>query len=246
MLWFKKKPRDEEPKEADNVKEILESDETEKELDPLSLIDEDDIAEVNQAADYEEQESELDGGDEESELDEEEETDGETEEKPEEIMELTVKLRSLDDLAEVMNARRAGGMQFMRKETLEAFEIREAHIRLARVWGSVSMARECSDAEYGSIMLAMEVIKAPDSVYVIPTLTDAEKKKLIADFCEQKYGTEGKRYAKNPEKFAKFIKENGDASDWKAFAKESMYDLASEFCEKNGIEFSETEEESDD
>ncbi len=163
----------------------------------------------------------------------------------EEIPDITVKINSLDQLAEFMNSRSPIGMQFMRKENNEAFEIRESHLRIARVWGSVSMSRECSPEEYGKIMLALELLQDSESFYVIPSPSEDQLKDMIDEFCAERYGDDIRRYSKNPKKLISTIKENGDAEEWQVFSREAMYRMAENFCEKNGIEFA-SEEENDD
>ncbi len=221
MFWFKKKTHDEE-----NTVSEAEKEETASNMEEETVIDvEQDVEEEF----FDEEDIDADDG-------------SEDEHEPEEIPELTVKLESLDDMAEFMNGRRSDGMQFMKKDTREAFEIRERHLRLARVWGSVSMSRECPPDEYGRIMLAIEILQSPDEYYVLPRLEDKILKIKIQEFCEQKYGMDGKKYSRSPEKFAELLKENGDIPEWKSFSKEAMYDLSAEFCEKNGIDFSDLEE----
>ena len=161
-----------------------------------------------------------------------------TEDAELELPDVTVKISSLDDLAEFVNSRTAGSLQFMYKETLDAFEIRESHIRMAEVWGSISMARECTPIEYAKIMLAIELTENPERFYVIPGLTENEVKQAIKNFCSEYYGDNGKKYAADFSKFSDFVKKQGDLAEWKAFTKEAVYDKLTEFCENNCIEFS--------
>lgn len=159
---------------------------------------------------------------------------------------VTVKAVSLNGLAEFVSMRHTLNLQFMKKDTLEVFELRESHLRIARVWGTVSMSRECSKAEYAKIMLAVELLKSPDDFYVLPALTESDLKKAIGDFCEEKYPEKSKKYSGNPKKFAKIVEVNGDEEEWKLFVKELLYKKTEDFCNENGIIFPETDGESED
>lgn len=156
---------------------------------------------------------------------------------------VTVKVDSLNALAEFVSLRRPLCMQFMKKESPEVFELREAHLRIAKVWGTVSMSRECSAEEYARIMLAIELLENPDDFYVLPALTENDLREAMADFCEEKYGAKSRKTAGSPKKFARLVEENGDKEEWKLFAKELLYKKTADFCEENGITFSETDEE---
>lgn len=156
---------------------------------------------------------------------------------------VTSKVDSLNALAEFVSLRRPLSMQFMKKESPEVFELREAHFRIAKVWGTVSMSRECSAEEYARIMLAIELLENPDAFYVLPALTENDLKDAMADFCEEKYGAKSRKAAGNPKKFARLVEENGDKEEWKLFAKDLLYKKTADFCEENGITFSETDEE---
>ncbi len=230
MLWFKKKAKDEANSVEAEEKTELKTEETE--LTESENFEEEFFNEAEFSEETEETEETEDNNENESEI--------ETEEC---IADLTVKIKSLDDMAEFMNDRRSDGMQFMKKDTLEAFELRERHLRLARVWGSVSMSRECPPEEYGKIMLALELLQSQNDYYVLPLLDEKTLKIKIQEFCEQNYGSDGKKYSKSPEKFAQLLKENDDIQEWKVFSKEAMYDLSAEFCDKNGIDFSDIEDE---
>ena len=175
--------------------------------------------------------------DEEEELDDEEEFDGEelAEEEEEEIPDVTVKVNSFDDLLDFVSERKGTELQFMNKETQDVFEIREAHIRMASVWGSISMHRECSPVEYARVMLAMELTENPDGFYVLPALTETEMKKAVTEFCEERYNENGKKYASAPAKFIKLVEDNGDEAEWKAWVKSALYDKLTAFCEEKGI-----------
>ncbi len=168
----------------------------------------------------------------------EEDEDGEDEVTEEdEIPDVTVKIDSFDALMEFVTERKASGLQFMNKMTHEAFELRESHIRIAGVWGSVSMSRECSPLEYAKIMLATELTEAPDRFYVLPALSEKEAKQAVVGFCKERYNENGKKYASAPKKFIDLVESNGDEEEWKAYVKAAMYDKLKAFCEENGIEF---------
>ncbi len=230
MFWFKKKkPETEEVAEASNVEETAEDIELNKDLE-----DTENTENTDDASEPEENDGE----------DDEEDDGGET--PPEDIPNLSVKIHSLDELTEFINGRRPGVLQFMRKSVPEVFEIREAHIRMARVWGTVSMVRECSPEEYGRIMLALELVQDTDAFYVLPGLTEARMKGLITEFCRDRYAGEEKKYAKNPDKFITLLKENGDTEEWVAFTKEAVWDIANEFCNNNGIVFDTEDSEEDE
>ncbi len=173
----------------------------------------------------------------------EEDADGKSAENEAATATVTVKVDSLNALAEFVSLRHPLNLQFMKKESPEVFELREAHLRIAKVWGSVSMSRECSAEEYAKIMLAIELLENPDDFYVLPALTENDLKEAMADFCEEKYGVKSKKAAGNPKKFARLVEENGDKEEWKLFAKEILYKKTADFCEENGITFSETYEE---
>ena len=229
MFWFGKKKNKniqdeeaaknsnvpEEKPESENIEEDLEED---IDLDSAYLIDCEDDADCGEAAD--------------------EEDEAEREENEAQARCVTVDIGSLDDLAEFVNNRAVGALQFMNKETLDAFEIRESHIRMAEVWGSISMARECSPDEYARIMLAAKLIEDPESFYVLPGLTENEVKQAIKNFCSERYGSNGKKYASDFSKFSAFLKEQDDLTEWKAFTKEAVYDKLTEFCKSNNIDFS--------
>ncbi len=153
-----------------------------------------------------------------------------------ELPDVTVKINSFDELLDFVSGRRAAMLQFMNKTTKDVFELRESHIRIAGVWGSVSMHRECSPTEYAKIMLAMELTENPELFYVLPALTESEMKKAVISFCEERYHENGKKYAAAPAKFIKLVEENEDESEWKAYVKAAMYDKLKAFCEENGIE----------
>lgn len=155
---------------------------------------------------------------------------------------------SLDELAEFVNSKGAASMQFMRKSNNEVFALREVHLRLAKVWSSVSMARECTPSEYIKIMLASELIDSPEDFYVLPTLSEAEREEAIIGFCAERYGGNGKKYVRNTEKFARLVNDNGDKEEWLAYTKWIITNKVTEFCENNGIVFEtcESSEEKED
>lgn len=159
---------------------------------------------------------------------------------------VTVKATSLNALAEFISLRHPLNLQFMRRGTNEVFELRESHLRIARVWGSVSMSRECSKTEYAKIMLAVELIESPDEFYVLPALTENDLKKAAVDFCEEKYTEKSKKHTGNLKKFAKIVEANGDIEEWKLFVRELLYKKTEDFCDENGIIFPESGEENTD
>lgn len=219
MLWFGKKKKQEIPEEEkDNaVKDEFDSDNGELDTSENDFISEMPENETGVAA---VESDDIDDG----------------EEVDKEQSDVTVIVHSLDELVDFVNSKPIGGIQLMRKENNEAFTLREAHLRIARVWGSVSMAREYTAQEYAKIMLAIEVIEEPDSFYVLPMLSDQEREKAIADFSNEKYGN-GKKYARNTAKFARIVNENGDKEEWISFTKQIVAEKISEFCEANGIVF---------
>lgn len=142
---------------------------------------------------------------------------------------------SVLQLAEFANSRGSGNMQFMSKKTHEVFELRESHFRLARVWGSVTVARECSPEEYALIALAMDIIENEDDYYMLPGLTDTELDRAIEQFCEDKFSISGKKYSKAPERFLKLLKENDRLDEWKEHTFSLLCTKLERFCEENGI-----------
>ena len=176
--------------------------------------------------------------------DEGEESDGEDTEAA--TATVTVKVDSLNSLAEYISLRRPFDLQFMKKGTDEVFSLREAHFRIAKVWGTVSMSRECSADEYARIALAIELLERPEDFHVLPALTESDLKEAMADFCEEKYGVKSRKTANNPKKFARVVEENGDKDEWKIYVKELLYKKTDDFCEENGIRFSKAEEEETD
>jgi hypothetical protein len=103
------------------------------------------------------------------------------------------------------------------------------------------MGREIAPAEYARITLAGEVLNDIDDFYILPSLSDDEMAGAVIGFCDEKYGMNGKKYVKNPEKFIKFLKENGDLDDWKIFVKAATVEKLTEYCAENGIAFAEDE-----
>ena len=160
----------------------------------------------------------------------------EAEETDEEIPDVTVKVSSFDELLDFVSERMGTMLQFMNKETGDVFELREAHIRMAAVWGSITMHRECTPAEYARVMLAMELTENPEGFYVLPALSDTEMKKAVTEFCEERYHENGKKYATAPAKFIKLVEDNGDEAEWKAYVKAALYDKLKAFCKEKGIE----------
>lgn len=225
MLWFGKKKKDAEAAEVEdaNVEAFDESEATEDEI--LELLNED------EDADAEAPEEETDA--------EEAEEDGDSE-VPADVIKA---VSSVDELVGIISAKPIGAMQFMRKEGLEVFALKEVYLRIAEVWGSVSMAREYTPAEYARIMLAIELLESPDDFYVLPTVTDEERENAIITFCDEKYGGGGKKYARNTERFAKMVRDNGDMEEWLAHSKYILTEKIIEFCERNGIDFGDNTED---
>lgn len=234
MFWFGKRKDKEEKIKKDNVEdseEILDEDEDIDELAELDEIEETDgenLEDIEKIYGSEDEDNET--GEEEAETD------------YADLPDVAKVMTSLDMLAEFVTSKSIGELQFLNKENREAFSLREAHLRLAKVWGSVSMARECSPSEFARIMLALEVIEENEKFLLLPSLSEEEGKQAIIDFCEQKYGGNGKKYASNVQKFAKLVKENGDMDEWRSFNKELVYDKLVDFCDEHGITFGRAEE----
>ena len=201
MLWFGKKKKDITEETEDS--EIVSSDEIEEEADEEEII-----ALLNEDDEAEESAEELKAEEESSEA-----------EKPQTPADVVKRVTSIDELVETASSKPIGAIQFMRKENNEVFYLKEVYLRIARVWGSVSMAREYTPTEYARIMLAVELIEDKDAFYVIPGISDEEREAAIISFCDEKYGGGGKKYVKNLERFAKLVKENGDMDEWLAHTK---------------------------
>lgn len=197
----------------------------------IELDDEVPEEEIDEEADIEIDETDID----------EAEADGEISDEAEAVKEpeakVSFKPESLDQLAEFANKRGNGNMQFMSKSTGEVFELRDAHFRIAQVWGTVTMARECSAEEYARVMLAIDLREHKDDYYLIPGLTESEIRGAIEDFCEDRFSLNGKKYSKKPERFTKFLKENDCREEWDEYTKALVYDKLEVFCEENGITF---------
>ena len=219
MFWNRKKKKVSE--EVEEIEEVTETEESE---------------EVDDVEFDEEQEEFFD----EESIDETEE-DGEEmdEEEPEKLADPSVclKIKDLNQLAMFANKRGNGTMQFMTKKTKEVFELRDAHFRIAQVWGTVTMARECSPEEYARVMLAIDLRDNPDDFYILPGLTEAEIKQAIEDFCQDNFSENGKKYSKKPEKFTKLLKEQDCREAWDDYTQALVYDKLEIFCQENGIEF---------
>lgn len=251
MFWNKKKKNESEEdlydladvNDEDDVTEdeesegygVAESESDEKDAYAEELEEGEEDGDFEEENDFEETEETLDGH---SDSDGQEDTSGIT---------VSARVSSLNSLAEFVSLRHGLNLQFMRKDSDEVFELRESHFRLARVWGSVSMYRQCSAEEYAKITLAMELLENPEGFYVLPALTDSDIKAAMMEFCEEKYGEKSKKYARNPKKFAKMVDDNGDNEEWKLFLKERLYKKTEDFCMENGITFSDEDgEESDE
>jgi len=228
MLWFGKKKKKEAEDEAVGIIEASTGVEEKLDLD--------DDVEVISEAEILESLNENDEADIDTDSDEEldEEDDGNADNS---VSDVLTSITSLDMLIDYVNGKPIGAIQFMRKENNEAFHLREVYLRIARVWGSVSMAREYTPAEYAKIMLAIELVEDPDKFYVLPMLTDEEREQAIIEFCEEKYGGNGKKYARNTDKFAKVVNANGDKDEWLAYTKSVIAEKVADFCKENGISF---------
>ena len=224
MFLFKRKKKDNEKEEVASKKERAEAEELEEdELKALDSLDEDDTSDAD----------EIYGDD--DDIDDDQNYD--------DLQEVAEKVTSLDMLAEFITSKSVGAIQYFNKETYEAFELREYHLRIAKVWGSVSMAHEYSPIDFAKIALAMEIIDDQNKFLVLPSLTEDECKQAIIDFCEQKYNENGKKYLSNTQKFAKLVKENDDMDDWRSFNKELVFDKLVDFCDDNDITFDDSEVE---
>lgn len=231
MFLFGKKNK-KEPDITEEADEII--GESELDLDEdVDIVSEDEIMSILDDDDSDEQDN-----------DEFEDTESEHTESEEQATKasdaaasVVVAVSSFDDLVEFVNGKKAGAIQYMRKTTHEVFELREVHLRIARVWGAVSMSRECSPVEYVKIMLASELLEFPELFYILPSFTDGERVDAIMSFCEDKYGVNGKKYVKNADKFAKLVKDNDDIDEWRAYTKVLLAEKVSDFCTQKGIEF---------
>ena len=211
------------------------------------------IDEIDEVTETEDVEDDAEDFIENTELDEgaeeffDDESDGEeemNEEEPEVISDPSVcfKIKNLNQLAMFANKRGNGTMQFMSKKTKEVFELRDAHFRIAQVWGTVTMARECSPEEYARVMLAIDLRDNPDDFYILPGLTESEVKQAIDDFCQDNFSENGKKYSKKPEKFTKLLKEQDCREAWDDYTQALVYDKLEIFCQENGIEFDDCDE----
>lgn len=238
MFLFKRKKKEIENEEAVSKKELNEVEETdEDELAELDALEDDDTSDDDKIYGEDEEDSDID------EEDEGEEDD--QEDKFEDLPDVAAKVTSLDMLAEFITSKSVGAIQYFKKQTGEVFELREYHLRIAKVWGSVSMAHEYSPVDFAKIALAMEVIEENENFLVLPSLSESECKQAIIDFCQQKYNENGKKYLSNTQKFAKLVKENDDMEEWRSFNKELVFDKLVDFCDDNGITFDDSEVESE-
>ena len=227
MFLFGKKKKKDEPIEDEELEitEAEDTDDTELDLDEdVEVMSEEDILESL---------SENDGDDGEDE-------EGEDAEKPETV-DVTKTPKCFEELADIVASKRSGAIQYMKKSTGEVFSLREYHFRYAKVLGAVSMGREIAPTEYARITLAGEVLADIDAFYILPSLSDDEMAEAVIGFCDEKYGMNGKKYVKNPEKFIKLLKENGDLDDWKLYSKAATVEKLTEYCAENGIVFEEDE-----
>jgi hypothetical protein len=150
-------------------------------------------------------------------------------------IQITKQVSGYEELCDFVNSKPIGYIQYLRKGTCEVFQLRDAHLRIAKVWGSVSMNKSYSDKDYARIMLALEIIEDPDAFFVLPMFTDSEMQAAIMTFCLENFGINGKKYVKNTEKFAKLINENEMGAEWNEYTEELMKLKLERFCTKNGI-----------
>lgn len=242
MLWFgKKKKEDKKTDEEDILFNEYAEDSTEEEI--LDALNEEEPAPAPDPEDESMFDSEITDN-EEDELGEGEQTEEQTSD-----VQVTTLISSFDELCDFVNRKPIGYVQYMRKNEMEVFQLRDLHLRIASVWGSVSMSAEYSDKDYAKIMLACELLSEPDSFYVLPMLTESERNAAIMSFCLETYGENGKKYVKNTEKFAKLVKENDDLEAWLEYTEGLVRLKIERFCRKNGIKFDdipENEGEDDD
>ena len=178
MFWFGKRKNKEDSNKQDVIETAkAESDENE-DIDELAELDEIEDADDENFDDIEKIYGSEDD-DAESEEDEEDETDYA------DLPDVSKVITSLDMLAEFVTTKSIGEIQFLNKQTCEAFELREGHLRIAEIWGSVSMAREYSPLEFAKIMQAIEVIKENDKFTV--DYIDEKVTKYILDHKEDFY-----------------------------------------------------------
>lgn len=232
MLWFGKK------KDKSVEAEMEEENEYEKvsEAEILEALEaeEDDNAfdeEVVFLKDLQDDGTSVDDGDEDMPENEDVEEDGDSE------LDVTKKISDFNELCEFINTKPVGYVQYMRKSENEVFQLKEYHLRLAKVWTSSSMYRQYTDKEYARIMLASEVISAPEEFYVLPMFTDSETEAAISTFCDEILGVNGKKYAKSTAKFAKLVSNGGYEEEWKKYTADLMLLKVERFCKKNGITF---------
>lgn len=235
MFLFGKKKKKEELVEEDEL-EITEQSEEEEDIE----LDVDDEVETISDEEILESLAEDDETDEDGEDDDDDEED-----ESAQTHDVTVTPTTFDELADIVSAKKTGAVQYMKKETGEVFALREYHFRYAGIWGVVSMGREVSPHEYARITLAAEVLEDRDAFHILPYLSDEELYETVCSFCDERYGINGKKYAKNADKFAALINEKDDLEEWKMYFKAAIVVKLAEFCEEKGIEFSE-EEESDE
>ena len=222
MFLFGKKKKDE-PIEEEELETAVVAEENELDLDDdVEVMSEDDILQS------------LSEDDEDN-----EEDDEDTDEVEAPIPEVTKTPASFDELADIVSSKKSGAVQYMKKSTGEVFSLREYHFRYANVLGAVSIGREIAPTEYARITLAGEVLENIDAFYILPSLTDEEMIKTIIDFCEEKYGVSGKKYAKNLNKFVKLLKDKDDTDEWKLYLKAATVEKLTEYCAENGITFAE-------
>jgi hypothetical protein len=242
MLWFGKKNKNKEPEKIESVElqddilfeEFVDNELTEEEI--IEALSEEDVSEDTDISEIEVNESDEEYDDDDEEQDTEATEEKETEKEPAEIVVTTV-VNSFTELTDYICKKPIGAIQYMRKDTKEAFNLSEAHFRIASVWGNVSMLREYTERDYAKITLAGEVMENPDAFYILPMLNDSETQTAIISFCMENFVENGKKYAKHPEKFAELIKENDLLDDWIDYIRGIVNLKLESFCKKNAISF---------
>lgn len=243
MLWFGKKKKEEQAQEDDILySESVDENITEEEI--LEALTEEDEAgdsddalmfdtSVTENLENSEESSQSNGEDEPEESDE----SIELEESSESDIKVTRIINTFNELCEYVSKKPIGCIQYMRKENKEVFQLRETHLRIASSWGSISMARDYSERDYAKIVLANDVLFNPSDFYILPMLTDEERENAIKTFCMENYAENGKKYAKNPDKFSKLVNEKNDTEKWIEFTKGLICSKLEAFCSKNEILF---------
>lgn len=150
---------------------------------------------------------------------------------------VTKKIGSIDELADFANEKSGASLIFMNRETHEVFDLKEVHIRMSEHLGTVMMIKQWTESDLERLMLAKDVTENKDAYYIVPTLDESEIKGAMADFADEYFGNNTKKYTKNYDKFASVLKQNDLGTEWKIYTKAVLYDKLTEFCEQNGIVF---------